>query len=238
MSMRFVFFITLLSTLGFGLDTQTQEGKVLSANNDIIITDIGGIKNHSGIVVKDIDSEHSTIIAKVIALDSNASASTLAVLPYDELIQESLPTAIIKPKVGNRVVMNHMYDRGVIIAPNYPTYQNVKNRYSDITWYHPDLLSVELAKQSNPAPKKEDFYNFCKEYTLGVLFFALKDRGVFVDCLSFKVIEEVDGLTQEETQMNLPFYSRISSDIESSFFNPFATKSIQNFNSYYTNLLR
>ena len=177
------------------------------------------------------DKEHSTIVARAELIEKDKIAFRV----FDALKQPNLPTPNIAPRAGDKVILNYLYDRGLIIAPNFKTYENIVKKHPKIEWMHPDLFAAELSKSNNPAPTKEDFKNFCNRYAVGILYFAIKNRGYFVDCYSLKSVES-ENITVDRTKIKLPFYSRLK-EIESGWFSFYGASEIKDYDNYYTNLL-
>ncbi len=187
----------------------------------------------SGVVIKKFDNKHSTIIAGAVVEKKEGDKMRIKFIMFDMLEQSALPPLRVMPKKGDMVILNYLYNRAFVIAPNEDTYLSVLSDFPEISWIHPDILAAFLSKEYNPAPKKEDFQKVCKQNTSMLLFFAIDKKGYFVDCNSFKVIKE-ENFSAKEANATLPFYSRIGK-IESGLFN--FSDSIKNYDSYYKKLL-
>ncbi len=185
----------------------------------------------SGIVLHSFGKNHSTVVAKAILI----APDTILFKRYDDLKQSVLPVPKVLPKVGDIVILNYLYNHALAIAPNYETYKNIISKHQDISWFHPDLFAAKLYADSNPSPNKEDFQKMCKDYSFALLYFAINDRGYFVDCNSFKALD-AELLDGSQNKKMVPFYSRIK-DIKNSWFS-FGKSKIQNYDQYYLNLLR
>jgi hypothetical protein len=135
----------------------------------------------SGIVVRNFDKIHTTIIARATYIGNNTIKYTV----FDALAQKSLPIPNILPKKGDKVILNYLYNRGLIIAPSRQIYQKIVSSHTEIEWLHPDLFASQLSKDKNPTPSQEDFKKFCNTYSAGILYFALGNEGIFIDCYSF-----------------------------------------------------
>ncbi len=188
----------------------------------------------SGIVVRKFDDEHETIIAKAVVEEKNYKDMKIRFKTFDMLKQDALPTPKIKPRKGDTVILNYLYDRAFVIVPNEESYLEVLSKFPNISWIHPDILAAFLSKEYNPEPSKEDFQTVCNKNVSMLLFFAIDDKGYFVDCNTFKVLQEVP-FDKKEGKTMVPFYSRIG-DIESNIFNLSKSK-IENYENYYKKLL-
>ena len=223
--------IIFISTI-FADITPNKESQIIKGGDyGAIIKDTDAPIGSSGVVVHYFDKEHSTIVARAELVSKNKIEFRV----FDALKQENLPIPKILPKEGDKVILNYLYDRALIIAPNFKTYDYITKKYPKLEWLHPDLFAAELSKSKNPAPTKEDFKNFCNRYYAGLIFFAIKDKGYFVDCYSFKKID-VENIKVQDTQIKLPFYTRIK-EIESGWFSFYGASEIKDYNIYYTNLL-
>jgi hypothetical protein len=183
----------------------------------------------SGIVVHNFDKTHSSIVARAILTKKDQ----IKLEVFDALSQPNLPRPNIKPAKGDKVILEYLYDRGLIIAPNLKTYQYIEQRLTDTRWLHPDLFAVELSKIHHKAPTKEDFKNFCNKYSIAKIVIALKDKGVVADCYSFKPISTFE-ITKGDKSM-FPFYMRLK-EIRGGIFS-FFNKEKYDYYIYYKKLL-
>ena len=187
----------------------------------------------SGIVIHNFDSIHRTIITKAVVTKKDGGNIYLKLYYYKDLNMDALPSYKIVPKVGDTVIFNYLYKRVLPIVPNKKAFEDFKQRFPNLDVVHPDLFAYELAKDNNPAPKISDLRHECNMDDFGLLFFALSDKGYFVDCTSFKVIGKLDFPTEGKKQT--PFYTRIK-NIKSKFFG-FGSDEVKNFDAYYKKLL-
>jgi len=189
----------------------------------------------SGIVLHNYSKKHSTIVAKVIAVDKTGDYIKIRFRKFGDLKQDVLPVPKILPSVGDIVILNYLYNQALPITPNYKTYKEVTLKHSDIKWLHPDLFAAKLFADSNPSPNKDDFQNMCKDYSFNLLYFAINQKGYFVDCNSFKVIKQ-ENLDIKDNKIIVPFYSRVK-DIDASWLS-FGKSKITNYANYYQMLIR
>jgi len=227
-----IFLFTILLTSIFADIKANKESIIInSSQRTATIKDIDVPVGSSGIVIHYFDKEHSTVVARAELIKKNKIAYRL----FDTLKQENLPTPKILPKNGDKVILNYLYDRGLIIAPNYKTYKNIINNYNEIEWLHPDLFAAELSREKNPAPTKESFKKFCNKYAVGIIYMAINNKGYFVDCYSFKKVYE-EPLKIDHSEIKLPFYSRVK-EIESGWFNFYGASEVKDYTNYYINLM-
>lgn len=221
--MRGLFIALFFTFTLFGAQIQKIEGHY--AIIDSTQMPIGS----SAIVVHHFDQEHSTIVARAILVAPNKVKFTT----FKALAQPNLPKPKLLPQIGDEVIMGYLYDRGVIIAPNFQTYSAIAQSLP-ITWLHPDLFAAELAKAKHPAPTKEDFANFCDKFALAKVVIALKNEAKVLDCYSFATLQTLP-ITNETNTTKLPFYTRISK-ISGSLFDFFGSGEISDYYSYYKKL--
>ncbi len=227
------FFILLVATVSlFASIESNKKSKILSIDKkEATIEKVNAPIGSSGVVIHHFDKEHATIVAGVELIEPNRVRFTM----FNALKQESLPTPNILPKINDEVILNYLYDRGVVIAPNFKTYEEIVKKHPEIEWVHPDLFAAQLSQYQNPAPTKKDFQNFCNKYALGIVYFAIENNGFFVDCQSFKKVAR-ETITKKGVEIQLPFYSRIK-EIETSWLNFYGSGEITNYDNYYNNLM-
>ena len=188
----------------------------------------------SGVVIHRFDAKTATIISRV---DVVSKANGKAVLRFDKfnmLSQGAFPDTGVKPTAGDDVVINYLYDRAIIIAPNQTTFTAITKQYADITWVHPDIVAGYLTKLYRPNPDRAIFQEACYQNSASVIFFAIQGKGYFVDCHNFNTIHTI-AITPS-SDIELPFYSRIK-NIDTSWFS-WSSANIPDYNTYYTALLR
>ncbi len=223
--------VILANTLSSRYQTQIK-----TINQDIItVDDNRGIAvGSTGIVIHQFDTNHQTIIAKVEVISKFNNSMMLKLSKYKGVKQNALPSYNIPPQVGDKVILNFLYNRALAIVPNIESYKMVTRSYSNIIWTHPDIFAAKLSIEYSPKPTKKEFQEICSTENLGLLFFHIENSGYFVDCNSFVTIEKIP-LPQTQN-INLPFYTRIK-DIKSRFSAFGGDKGITNYNVYYKKLL-
>ncbi|WP_331774170.1 plasminogen-binding N-terminal domain-containing protein [Sulfurospirillum sp. 1612] len=196
-------------------------------SNEIVI-------GSSGIVVHHFDATTSSIIASVEVRKKSAGTASLKLTPYQGLKQDALPQSGVKPSAGDRVILNYLYDRALVVAPSYPVYNKIVNTYKNITWVNPDIPASYLAKMYKPNPDKKVFQTMCSQNVASLILFALDSGTYFVDCHDFKIVKKDKAIATKSYQ--LPFYSRVTS-IEAGWFD-FGATAIDNYEKYYQALIR
>lgn len=188
----------------------------------------------SGIVMHEFDAQHNTIVARVDVIEKKDGIAKVKFNIYKDLAQQAFPLPGLVPQKGDKIILNYLYNRALIVAPNFKIYKEITEHFSDIQWVHPDLMGAYLAKEYKPNPNREDFQKMCALNATALIFFALDYDGYFVDCNNFEVIKKFKGAPIKEVQ--LPFYTRVP-DIESSWFN-WGSGTISDYTSHYESLIR
>lgn len=187
----------------------------------------------SGVVIHKFDEDKKSIIAKATVVKKENGIATLQFGVFDMLAQDALPLPGILPAVGDEIILNFLYNRALIIAPNKEIFTEITGHFKDIEWIHPDIVAAHLSSNYKPNPDREDFKKICHENSTRLIFFALNKRGHFVDCESFKILKSYES--GEVVKYMLPFYSRVD-EIDSAFWK-LDSKHINNFDRHYGRML-
>lgn len=188
----------------------------------------------TGIVIHKFDETTSSIIASVKVIAKSGDTATLILRDYVGLKQNALPKSGVKPQTGDTVVLNYLYDRALIVAPNYKVYSEIVDKYKNITWVNPDIPASFLAKMYRPNPDKKLFQQMCSQNSTSLILFAMDDALYFVDCNDFLVVKKDKAFPI--TSFQVPFYSRVK-DIGNSIFD-FDSKKIDSYLRYYKALIK
>lgn len=209
--------------------------KILETNNqDVIIADSSDfVVGASGIVSHKFDEKTSSIIAQVSVMSKGNGKAILRVEKFEMLTQGAFPDTNLQPQIGDDVTINYLYDRALIVTPNYETFHNVTKTYNSMTWIHPDIVAGYLTKLYRPNPDKKIFQQACHQNSTSIIFFAIKNNGYFVDCNNFHTVKTID--IKESGEMQVPFYSRIT-NIDSTWFS-WDSATVVDYNNYYEYLL-
>jgi hypothetical protein len=190
-------------------------------------------KGATGIIVTAINNNKNTIVASMVALNSGNEVKVRFETMTD-LAQDALPRALILPKAGDRALFYLFDDRSVIIAKNQADYQKVAASEAK-TWVHPDVFAALLAKDRIGEPKAKHFASFCKLYSVGSVYFAIKDKVYVTDCQSMEVLEERAFASEPAKEFDSPFYRR-TGEIDTGYLGMFK-ESVKDYDSYYLRLL-
>ena len=232
---KILLFITILVLNLYSFSFEPYQTNIVKlVGNEAVVADSPNVSvGSSGIVIHNFDSVHRTIITKAVVTRKDGVNMYLKLYYYKDLNMDALPSYKIIPKVGDTVIFNYLYKRVLPVVPNKKAFDRLKQTFPRIDFIHPDLFAYQLAVDSNPTPKLSDFRHECANDDFGLLFFAIRDKGYFVDCTSFKVLGKIDFPTEGKKQK--PFYTRIK-DISAKFFGLGSDK-MKDYDSYYEKLL-
>ncbi|WP_169753271.1 plasminogen-binding N-terminal domain-containing protein [Campylobacter mucosalis] len=230
--------LTLFTALVFGADLGLREYKtpIISIDDDDTATIIDSpdiIVGSSGIVIHKFNSSDRSIIARASVVSKSGGFAKVRFEVFDTLEQRALPLPGIAPKTDDMVVLNYLYSRSIIIAPNKEIYNEVVGAFRDVTFIHPDLVGAYLSYNYKPNPSRDDFRKMCSQSAAGLIFIAMDSKSVFADCQSFKVLKEFKSGEVEYYQ--LPFYTRVK-DIDTVFYK-LDSEHINNYDAHYDSLL-
>jgi hypothetical protein len=189
----------------------------------------------SGIVTYIFDNQESLIISRAIVASKNGTEAVLELVPFDNLAQNNFPRMSMSPKAGDTVKLNYLYERSLIVAPNYETFKKITDFFIDIEWIHPDITAAFLAKRYIPNPDRKRFREMCSINMAGLITFNMDNFGYFVDCVSFKVVKAFKISANSDLAV-VPFYSRISDNVRTSPL-VIGNREIINYSEYYRHLL-
>ncbi|WP_082019387.1 plasminogen-binding N-terminal domain-containing protein [Campylobacter subantarcticus] len=186
----------------------------------------------SGIVVHEIDTQKS-IIARVGVIGRENGLVKLQFKVFDMLAQDAMPLPSVLPQVGDKIVLNYLYDRALIIAPDKSVYDFIAQKLNGIYFLHPDLFGAHMIQEYRQTPRRSDFRSFCSKNAVGLLVVALEKRAEVIDCQDFGKIEEISIPSAKSLQ--IPFYSRITG-YKSDIFS-LNDEAIGNYYVYYEKLI-
>ncbi|EAI7252729.1 exporting protein [Campylobacter lari] len=186
----------------------------------------------SGIVVHEIDTQKS-IIARVSVIGRENGLVKLQFKVFDMLAQDAMPLPNVLPQVGDKIVLNYLYDRALIIAPDKSVYDFIAQKLNGIYFLHPDLFGAHMIQEYRQTPRRSDFRSFCSKNAVGLLVVALENKAEIVDCQDFGKIEEF-AISQAQS-LQIPFYSRITG-YKSDIFS-LNDEAIGNYYVYYEKLI-
>lgn len=197
----FTLFTSLYSDVFFPNQMETSIKKIINKDS-VVLNKPFPKKGMSGIVVhkyKDFQNISYSITQK-------EKISTLQ--KVDVFEHNSLPTSKIEVSIGDKVIGGYLYNRVLAIVPNASIYNKIVKEYSKKDWIHPDIFALFLSMQSEIKITKKNLKSFAKEYHIGLIYIALKNRAILVDAISGKQISQ-KKITFNSQKADYPFYTRI-----------------------------
>ncbi len=205
----------------------------INGRNAIIENSDDIVLGSSGIVTHTFKNGISTIVARADVIKKDGDKATIRFGVYKLSTQVAFPKPGILPEVGDKVTLNYLYNRALIVAPNYKVYKEVTKHFKKVNWVHPDIVAAYLAKIFRPNPDKKVFQKVCEVNSTGLIFFALNNNGYFVDCNNFKTVKEVK--TGHIKKAQVPFYSRVK-NISTSWIK-WSSSQISDYDSHYKRVI-
>lgn len=188
--------------------------------------------NSGGIVIKKI-GKFETIVARVKVVAKKDNLAKLEFKVFRALAQRAMPTPIIMPSKNDEVILNYLYDRVVIIAPNKASYRFVKDELSFAHIVNVDLLAAFLIDNYSKRVSRKLLRSFCRQNAVGVAAFVLRKQAYLYDCLLFSKLDTIK--TKFWPTQQRPFYSHIKTT-RGAIFN-FFDDSMGDYYYYYKQLL-
>lgn len=192
------------------------------------------VTGSSGVVMHRFDNLQSSIIARAVVTQKGGGFAKVRFEVFDALEQKALPLPGILPKSGDELVLNYLYDRSLIVAPNKEIYSEVVGAFKGVTFIHPDIVGSYLSYEYKPNPSRDDFRKMCNQSAAGLIFIAMNNEAVFADCQSFEPLKRFQSGAVKYYQ--LPFYTRVK-DIDTVFWK-WGSEQISDFDRHYKALLK
>lgn len=192
------------------------------------------VTGSSGVVMHRFDNIQSSIIARAVVTQKGGGFAKVRFEVFDALEQKALPLPGILPKSGDELILNYLYDRSLIVAPNKEIYSEVVGAFKGVTFIHPDIVGSYLSYEYKPNPSRDDFRKMCNQSAAGLIFIAMNNEAVFADCQSFEPLKRFQSGAVKYYQ--LPFYTRVK-DIDTVFWK-WGSEQISDFDRHYKALLK
>lgn len=234
---KFLLFLAA-ACLSFTAEFSMREYKapLISVDEGIgtIIDSPSIVTGSSGVVMHRFDNIQSSIIARAVVTQKGGGFAKVRFEVFDALEQKALPLPGILPKSGDELVLNYLYDRSLIVAPNKEIYSEVVGAFKGVTFIHPDIVGSYLSYEYKPNPSRDDFRKMCNQSAAGLIFIAMNNEAVFADCQSFEPLKRFQSGAVKYYQ--LPFYTRVK-DIDTVFWK-WGSEQISDFDRHYKALLK
>ncbi|MSN96299.1 hypothetical protein F1B92_03675 [Campylobacter sp. FMV-PI01] len=228
-----IFLVTLSASSSF--NPKTYETPLINVNDGEgeIIDSANIVLGSSGVVTHSFKNGESSIIARAVVTQKNGTTAKVRFEVFGMLSQPALPVPGILPKVGDKVILNFLYDRALIVVPNKEIYDQVVKFFPHITFIEPDIMGAFLSMNNKPNPNRDDFRELCALNSAGLIFIAMDKEAVFADCGSFEILKKFQS--GEVSYYQTPFYSNIK-EISTVFWK-FDSAYIKDYNEHYRYLL-
>ena len=234
---KFLLFLAA-ACLSFAAEFSMREYKapLISVDEGIgtIIDSPSIVTGSSGVVMHRFDNIQSSIIARAVVTQKGGGFAKVRFEVFDALEQKALPLPGILPKSGDELVLNYLYDRSLIVAPNKEIYSEVVGAFKGVTFIHPDIVGSYLSYEYKPNPSRDDFRKMCNQSAAGLIFIAMNNEALFADCQSFEPLKRFQSGAVKYYQ--LPFYTRVK-DIDTVFWK-WGSEQISDFDRHYKALLK
>lgn len=231
--MKKIFFSLFFATALFGASFSMSEYRTgllsVDAGSGNIQDSPNIMVGSSGIVMRNFGNGLKSIIARAVVDSKSGDYAQIHFEVYSGLKQSALPLPNYTPEPGDEIVLNYLYDRALIIAPNADIYNQIVTAFPNITFIHPDLVGAQLSIDYKPNPSQDDLRRACAANVAGLLFLALEGEAMFMDCGSFVPLKRFKS--GAVAQYNLPFYTRVR-DIKTVFWK-LDSEHINNYDKYY-----
>lgn len=229
----FICFFTFAFSADFNM--KTYETTLISVENGYgTVTDSPDIViGSSGIISHTFLNGESSIIARAVVTEKNGANAKVRFEVFSMLAQKALPLPKILPQSGDKIVLNFLYSRSLLITPNKEIYDQIKLAFPNIDFVDPDVNAAYLSSEFKPNPGRDEFRKMCADNAAGLIFFALNGKGVFADCGSFKTLKTFK--TGGINSYTLPFYSHVEGI--STMIWDFKNGQINDYDEYYRYLL-
>jgi hypothetical protein len=215
--------------------------KVVDLKDNQSTINIGNLTiGQAGIVVHIYDNDKRLIVANAKVVSSNDNSSVVEFFPFEDLKQDAIPTTRRVLENDDVIVLGYMYDKSLLVTPNYDSFQAVRSDFRQNNFMHSDIFASQLKIHNIPFPTKEDFQKFAIEQNLGTIFFLVDNKVYIVDSKTFAILNVYSFyFTVQDKQM--PLYTRVE-NIEGpalDFSIPFLSKNKNNldYDEYYKDLL-
>lgn len=187
-----------------------------NVNKDGATISIGNLKvGQSGIVSHRYEDGQELIVSNAYVVSSDANSSKLKFLPFLDLKQNAIPTSKAKAQNGDRIILNYMYRKSLLIAPSRDAFQVAREKFTTNTFLHADVFASKLKTINQPLPTRKTIQEFAIEQNLGTIFFIIKNKAFVIDAKTFAVLDAKTLTYNYLDTEKMPFYTRVENIEES-----------------------
>jgi hypothetical protein len=183
----------------------------------------------SGIIYRKINEKYSSIVSYIIVVDSGVGK----LVEFTTLAQDNLPHGKWKPEKGDTIRFFENYNNALIVSKNFDSYLKISKKFQK-NWVHPDIFAITLNSIGHPSPLIGDFQYFCREHSVGLIYFQLNNEIKVADCFSMREVEKFSFVSPNGS-IQKPFYSRVE-EIDGNWFGE-GKDEIEDYEKYYKSLL-
>lgn len=189
-----------------------------NVNNKTASINIGNLRvGQSGIVLKEYENGQKLIVSNAYVTKTSENSSEIKFIPFMDLKQNAIPTSNAKPKNGDTLILNYMYDKSLLIAPSQDAFQVARGKFRLNTFLHSDIFAANLKSQREPLPSKSTIQDFAIEQNLGTIFIVIKNKAYVVDSKTFAILDFYTLAYNYLDTEKMPFYTRIEGIEEAPF---------------------
>jgi len=234
--MKHYILLILVITNIFALNLNPQMFKLNRVtNNTAIIDNINAKIGESGIILHQFSDKKISILTYATIIKTTEKNATIKFLDDPVLKQDAIPTTNLKPQKNDFFLLNHLYNASLLITPNFRTADTIEKLYPKNNFLNSDIFASYLKMQNNPTPTNKDIQDFAKHHNLGTIFIAIKNKAYILDTFSFKILDTITlDINDKSTQV--PFFTNVQ-EIKTSAWDWFSDDKINNYNTYYSNLI-
>lgn len=222
----------------YAIDTLPRSAEIQSVSSQNLSFEAGDFKvGQTGIILTQTQG-YDVIIGNVVIDRIQDKQAIASYSPLETIVQKYLPTPQIKPSRGDKVVFGSFYDKAIIIAPDQESYNKILISNPQISFAHIDLFEAFLAKDGINDPKPKELGQFCRAYSVGLVYLLASNGVNILDCQSFQLLDVMafDISLIQETKS--PFFSRIPDIDTGSLMSKLRSKKSRHYFKYYDELIR
>lgn len=205
---KILLFFMLVSTIFAG-------GIIEKIEDDFIFVRLDNNENdikNGAFVIKNL-GDNSSIIARAKYIEFDGDLAKFELYTFSDLKQKALPIPALLPSEGDEIIFNNLIQNTILIAPSKNVYEKIILNYPDFNYFNTDVLAASLYKDSKVLPTRNDFRDFCKNWALGSVMYASKDKIILFECSSLNAIYELDSIENNEKYEKINFHSNISKEL-------------------------
>lgn len=225
------FALIILNANDFKQETYTIE----KVKNNRAVIHRGSLRvGQSGVIIHHFKDKKSMILLSATVVSSHEDFSIIEFMSNKILEQKSISSTNLKPRNGDDFILNHMYNISLLLVPNFQSYKAVKINHSN-NFIDSELFAGYLRINENPRPSKENLLEFTSQNNIATIYLVIENKIYILDALTFSIIK-IKSIKVDDSKTQVPFYTKIS-NIKKSIFDFTSDGQIEDYNTYYKNLI-